>query len=282
MVKFLIKILPFLILFLLNISLRFWVKYDPRYNFFIYNDVNKFRNETIIIGDSKTLSGINDDAFNKMATSIVNLSSWGAQPFDLLKGIDKYDIKNCTILINVTSRIFFQPDTTFADNSPNNIKRIFNFKLELSDFNEGKRGRWEYKTQKSGSITFLNITRPYSSYNWKKDSTKCSSSINDSNTEKYTNIKIKHFTSLVKKLRANNQIILIDLPERKDYDKIIRKYEDEIFQRIFDRTGIKIIDFGIYPNSLFYDSHHLNKIGQKIFSYELLKIITASKSKHTH
>ncbi len=217
-----------------------------------------------------------------MATSIVNLSSWGAQPFDLLKGIDKYDIKNCTILINVTSRIFFQPDTTFADNSPNNIKRIFNFKLELSDFNEGKRGRWEYKTQKSGSITFLNITRPYSSYNWKKDSTKCSSSINDSNTEKYTNIKIKHFTSLVKKLRANNQIILIDLPERKDYDKIIRKYEDEIFQRIFDRTGIKIIDFGIYPNSLFYDSHHLNKIGQKIFSYELLKIITASKSKHTH
>jgi hypothetical protein len=280
MYRFLYKISPFFVLFLLILVVRFWVKYDPRYNFFIYDQKRVFKNQYIIIGDSKTLTGINDEVFKNNGISIINLSSWGATPFDLLKGLEKYQFENCTIILNASSRIFLHPDTTSSQNSPNNILKLFNFRLRFDDFGDNKKGRWEYKIQKSGSISFINLTRPYDSYVWKKDSTHYASLLID--VKKTENIKIDQFSTLISKLRYNNRVILIDLPERKEYNKLAEKYEGFIFSEISHKTGINIIDFGIYADSLFYDSHHLNINGQKTFSSELLKTIIASKSNHTH
>ena len=285
MKSFLFKISPFILILLINISIRYWVNFDHRYDFFIYKGEKNIENSIIIIGDSKTLAGIDQEEFLRNNIQIINLSSWGARPYDLEKAITHYNIENSTVFINVTSRIFLGNDSTSIESSPNKIYNLLNFPLHIKLIGFVKKniqGRWEYQTEKCGSIKFNNLYRPYRNYLWKDDSTNYSKLLNDSLTNYFTTIKIKHLSHIVNHLGKNNTVVLMDLPERVEFDNLVRSYEQKIFEDISRQTGRKIWDFGIYPNELFYDSHHLNKIGRKQFSSELIQFIKSSKLYPTH
>lgn len=281
--KFTVKIIPFCIIIILIGITRFYTNYDARYNYYYYTNKN-IKNKIILIGDSKSQSGIDENVFDKK--EIANLSSWGARPYDNLISLEKYKIKNNVIFIVVTSRIFLQLDTTASLwNTKNKISGIYDFNLyaELKkQLNKSDEGSWEYKFQNGGSIKFVNQFRNYRPYNWSEDSSHYSKLLLDSQRQKYTDFKINHLIEIYNMLKNSNTIYFIDLPERKDFDGLVKSYENDLFKSLENKTGQSIIDFGTYNDEYFYDSHHLNKMGSKKFTTELVKFITSSKSNQTH
>lgn len=275
MKRFIFKLFPYISIFLILAGVRYWINFDHRYRFYI-NPEKIITNKTVIIGDSKTLLGIDESVFRQNQIELINLSSWRAFPVDHLNALSNHTLENNLLLINVSSRIFLQPDSSNHGESPNEINQIFNFRLHkkaLLQLNHSYPGNWEYEIQKGGSLTFKNNFRTYKKYDWKLDSTEYSALLQDTMTNILTRVKVDHFTKLVKRLSRNNRIVLIDLPERNNFEKLIQDYENQLFNTIQNQTGKKVHDFGIFNDSLFYDSHHLNRDGSTIFSHQLFEMI---------
>lgn len=281
--KFIIKIIPFGILTLLIGILRFYAVYDARHNFYNYTNTN-IENKIVFIGDSKSLFGIDEIVFNEK--DVVNLSSWGAQPHDNLNSLNKYEIKNSIIFIVVTSRIFLHLDTTnHSVQTKNSISGIFDYNLYQqlkNQFKRSEKGSWEYQLQRGGSMYLINQFCNYHRYNWKEDSNYHSKLLVDSQSQKIMNTKINHLLEIYNKFTPHNIVFFIDLPERKDFDVLIRSYENNLFKSIEKRSSLSVIDFGVYNEEYFYDSHHLNKNGSKKFTSELLNFITSSNADLIH
>lgn len=281
--KFTINIIPFCILTLLIGIVRFYAVYDARHNFYNYTNTN-IENKTVFIGDSKSLFGIDENVFDEK--DVVNLSSWGAQPYDNLNSLKKYKIKNSIIFIVVTSRVFLHLDTTnHSLQTKNTISGIFDYNLYQqlkSQFNRSEKGSWEYQLQRGGSMYLINQFCDYHRYNWKEDSNYHSKLLVDSQSQKFMNTKINHLLEIYNKFTPNNTVFFIDLPERKDFDELIRSYENNLFKSIEKKSSLSVIDFGVYNEEFFYDSHHLNKNGSKKFTSELLNFIRSSNVNQIH
>ena len=64
---------------------------------------------------------------------------------------------------------------------------------------------------------------------------------------------------------------LIDLPERDCYNTWVEQVEISMHKKFDSITNKKIVDFGGYPDSLFYDGHHLNIVGGRRFTNEFIE-----------
>jgi hypothetical protein len=134
-------------------------------------------------------------------------------------------------------------------------------------------GRWEYERQPSGSMRFNHKFNSKFDYNWEYDSLYHIKLLNNPNLNKKTAIKIQHLKELINQLKATNKVILIDGPERANFNQLISNYEIDLFKKIQQELNLSVFDFGIYNDSLFYDSHHLNDVGSTIFSNQLIERI---------
>ena len=266
--RFLIKLIPFLLCILAVAALRYYVTYDSRYDYYSISG-RPISNSLVIVGDSKTLFGIDEKTLDHQ--DFYNLSSWGARPINTIKALESFDLTDNTIIMSVSSRIFLQDDTmALSDN--NSLYRVFDFNLyhqAHSYFLHQSAGRWEYTRQAGGSLQFVDNIRTYSAYSATKDTTFYGQYVHAVNRDFYVDIKVQHFARLYKELIKNNRIILVDLPERNAFNKLVVEFEPMLFEKITAVTGAQVYDFGTYPDECFYDSHHMNSIGARRFSEEL-------------
>jgi hypothetical protein len=110
-------------------------------------------------------------------------------------------------------------------------------------------------------------------YNWEYDSIYHTKLLNNPKLTSRTDIKIQHLKELINSLKIKNKVILIDGPERACFNDLVSLFETELFNKIEKELNLTVFDFGVYNDSLFYDSHHLNDDGSKIFSSQLIDII---------
>ena len=248
--------------------------YDERHIYQVSD--KKIENAIVVIGDSKSLTDFYDSIINENTKiPFYNLSSWGAFPYNILKEIKPYQIKDCEVFLVLSVRIFAQPDTINLFNRNHfNFSENFNSSSIsnelLAEILHMAEGKWEYERLKSGGIVFKNLVRPYSSYDIEGDSSYYSDLMRSEKYHLFKEQKIKHFIELFNVLSENNRVRIIDLPERILFEEIAESYESDIFKRIELETGSKIIDFDWYPDSLFYDSHHLNKKGAIVLTKEFV------------
>ncbi|MFM7618469.1 MAG: hypothetical protein ACKO5Y_01380 [Bacteroidota bacterium] len=272
--RFLIKTIPFLAILLAMLIARFWLLSDSRFDYYYYPDKD-IRNKIVIVGDSKMLTGINDECFALNKIEIVNLSSWGAFPLDHILALKNHKLENNIVVLNISSRIFLLNDSSSIQNSPISIQNILNFRMhkKFSDMINQSAGRWEYERQPSGSMRFNHKFNSKFDYNWEYDSLYHIKLLNNPNLNKKTAIKIQHLKELINQLKLTNKVILIDGPERAIFNQLISNYEIDLFKKIQQELNLSVFDFGIYNDSLFYDSHHLNDVGSTIFSNQLIERI---------
>jgi hypothetical protein len=271
---FLFKSFPYLIIFLLIGFVRLYISFDERYNYFNYKTKN-ISKKIVIIGDSKSLVDFDDDFFEE--NSMINFSTWGAKPLNHLNALKGYKLENNLIFLVVSSRIFVSNDSLKIGND---IQSIFNFNLydKAKDYYfHADQGNWEYYFQKNGSIKMQNLYRGYRPFNRNGDSTFYSKLIRDPGRIKFTQRKIEHFLVLYNNLKLNNRVVLIDLPERFSYYNYAKRFEVQLFNEIKKPTGEEIIDFGVLPDFYFYDSHHLNRIGSRVFTKNFVEFLNKQK-----
>jgi hypothetical protein len=278
MQRFLFHITPFLAILIAVVLFRMWLLKDDRYDFYYRKDL-EIQNQVVIIGDSKMLTGIQDEVFNKSNIEIVNLSSWGAFPWDHLIALKPFKLEKNIILLNISSRIFLLNDSSTFENSPVAIKNIFNFRIhkKISDLLNQSAGRWEYSRLPSGSMKFIHQFNTKFDYNWEYDSIYHVKLLNNPLLKSKTDLKIQHLKELVTQLKRDNTVILIDGPERFRFNKLISNYEKSLFAQIQNELNQEVFDFGVYNDSLFYDSHHLNEAGAAFFSTNLITLINSQK-----
>ena len=274
MKRFLFKTIPFSIILAALLVSRYWLLNDSRFNYYYYPEKD-IQNKIVIIGDSKMLTGIDDQCFTSNNLELVNLSSWGAFPLDHIVALKDHKIENNLIVLNISSRIFLLNDSSSIQNSPTSIKNILNFRIhnKITDMLNQSAGRWEYERQPSGSMKFNHKFNTKFDYNWEYDSIYHTKLLNNPKLTSRTDIKIQHLKELINSLKIKNKVILIDGPERACFNDLVSLYETELFNKIEKELNLTVFDFGVYNDSLFYDSHHLNDDGSKIFSSQLIDII---------
>jgi hypothetical protein len=272
MKKVLLKVSPFVLLSIVFISIRNNLLDD---RFILPHNYNKEINNAIIFfGDSKTSAGFNDSILEKCTNKkIYNLSFWAASPAHINKLVKIIHIKNSTIFLNISSRIYI--DHGFGDEKYR-LKEILNGNIldnYLMYSSKSEAGKWEYEKTKFGSIYFTHLKRPYSTYNRNYDSSSiCHGIVSDSIKNKFNKVTKILFQELYNNLiKNNNEVYLIDLPERECFNEWVKYGEIKLFKRVDSLSKNKIVDFGVYPDSLFYDSHHLNNFGSQRFTNEFIE-----------
>lgn len=271
--RFVHKVIPFIVIALAVAGIRYWVNVDKRSK--CYFNAITIDTGLVIIGDSKSLAGFDESVLDgHTGLKSYNLSIWGARPLNNLRLVDEVHIRNSIVFLVVSSRIFLSLDS--IDRSKvQNIEKIFNFNLydKVKGFvKHNKEGRWEYTRQKNGGITLINKTRYYAPYSRYNDSLSYCEKIRSPKLDYFVDVKIGHVIEIIKKLLVNNnQLYLVDLPDRASYLGWVKNEEDRLFGKLTTKTGMGIIDFGIYPDSFFYDSHHLNRIGARRFTEDFCK-----------
>lgn len=271
--RFLHKIIPFIVIISAIAVLRYWVNVDKRSKCYYTADI--IDSGLVIIGDSKSLAGFDEhvlDTYSKLRS--YNLSIWGARPLNNLWLVDEIHIQNSMVFLVVSSRIFFNLDS--IDRSKvQNIEKVFNFNLyeKLYGFiRHTKEGRWEYVRQENGGITLINKKRYYAPYSRYNDSSSYCEKIHSPMLNYFVDVKIAHIKEIIRKLSANkNKLYLIDLPDRSSYVDWVKTEENKLFKKLNVKTGMEVIDFGVYDDSLFYDSHHLNKLGATYFTEDFCR-----------
>lgn len=281
MKRFLRNTAPFLIVILSITTVRYYFATNENTDkrSFYFDEDRRFSHSVLVIGDSKSQFAFNDSLIAlKLGDRFFNLSIWGARPYDNLINSKKIFADSCLILLSISSRVFFDPDTCSTRKTGVSIKEVYNFNLidkineaHIANINKDESGRWEYDIQKSGSLEFKYSFRPYGGYERENDSLHFFENIHSSQFGYYKNKKISHLKQLIEKLeKSNNRIMLIDLPERECFTKWSALYERDLFGQIERETGFPVIDFGQYGDECFYDSHHLNTKGARMFSLSLL------------
>lgn len=272
MKKVLLKLSPFVVLAIVILGIRNSLL-DDRF-IMPHNYVKEINNAIILLGDSKTSADFNDSILDQFSNKkIYNLSFWAASPTNIKKLVKNIDIKNSIIFLNISSRIYI--DHGFGDEKYR-LKEIFNGNI-LDNYlmynNKKAPGKWEYEKTKYGSLYFNHLKRPYSVYNRDVDSSSiCYGIVNDSVKNKFNNVTQNLLIELYDYLNKNNNTIyLIDLPERYCFNEWVKYAEIKLFKKIDSLLNNNIVDFGVYPDSLFYDSHHLNILGSQRFTNEFLQ-----------
>ena len=282
MKKILLKSIPFFLLLILVGFIRFQFiggfLADKRtiYSQFHNSDLN---NSWLIVGDSKSQFGFNDSMITHTRNkNYLNLSIWGARPYDYLQNLNNHPIKNSVIFIVISSRTFLEPDSMYRFHRSADITSLFNFNLFTSTqnyFNSDVRireqGAWEYTNQNAGSLMFKEEYRPWAKYARKEDSVHQTDNFKLFRENRFIEVKLGHLSKLIDQYGVNSsRLILISLPERHCYKSWVSQYEFILFQKIKAKTGLEVIDFGAIDDRYFYDSHHLNSSGTKFFTSQFL------------
>jgi hypothetical protein len=283
------KLLPYCLILILIAILRFafWggILADKR-TFFVTENLKLFENGVVVIGDSKSQFAFNDSILNsKIGIQFRNISIWGARPLDMFENVESIQFKNTLIYIVISSRTFLEPDTMYAFHQDFKWRDLFDFNLFNSIENEfllplkrRSAGAWEYTQQGNGSLAFKALYRPWGVYARESDSIHQAVNIENFSSNLYIDYKIQHISKLINRLnKSGNHVKLISLPERVCYKSWTQDIDYQLFMRIQKKTGYSVMDFGTLPDSVFYDSHHLNKEGAKKFSNVFLDSINNTK-----
>lgn len=272
MKKVLLKLSPFVLLSVFFIVVR--NKYVDERFLMPQHYEKEIDNAILLLGDSKNCADFNDSILDKYSNkNIYNLSFWGASPANIKKLVENINIKNSKIFLNISSRVYISQGFS---NEKYRIREMFygnflrNFLLYVTRKGPGK---WEYGKTKFGSTYFYSLKKPYSDYNRKLDSGIIASNFKDDSAKnRYNNVTKSMLADLIQHLsKNNNEVFLIDLPERSCYNKWVENSEIQLFKRVDSLSKNKIVDFGSYPDSLFYDSHHLNTLGTVKFTNEFIE-----------
>jgi hypothetical protein len=272
MKKVLFKLAPFVLLTFIFIVVRNYYV-DERY-LLPQPHEKEINNAVILLGDSKNCADFNDAILDNFSSkTFYNLSFWGASPANIKKMVENIKIKNSKIFLNISSRVYISQG--FSDEKYR-IKEIFYGNVGrtfLLNITKKGTGKWEYESTKFGSTYFKNLKCPYSPYNRKLDSGITISNYKyDSTNNRYNTVTKGMLVDLLQHLsKNNNEVFLIDLPERICFNQWIGNAETELFKRVDSLSKNKIVDFGNYPDSLFYDSHHLNRLGTVRFTNEFIQ-----------
>jgi hypothetical protein len=272
MKKILLKFAPFILLTIVFLVVR--NKYvDERY-LLPQPHEKEINNAILLLGDSKNCVDFNDSILDKYSNkNIYNLSFWGASPANIKKMVENINIKNSKIFLNISSRVYLS--LGFSDEKYRIKEITYGNILRTFILNVTKKGtgKWEYETTKYGSTYFKALKNPYSPYNRKLDSSITISNYKyDSVNNRYNTVTKAMLVDLIQYLsKNNNEVFLMDLPERSCYNQWIENAELNLFKRVDSLSKNKLVDFGVYPDSLFYDSHHLNKLGSIKFTTEFVQ-----------
>jgi len=272
MKKILLKFTPFILLTIVFLVVR--NKYvDERY-LLPQPHEKEINNAILLLGDSKNCVDFNDSILDKYSNkNIYNLSFWGASPANIKKMVENINIKNSKIFLNISSRVYLS--LGFSDEKYRIKEITYGNILRTFILNVTKKGtgKWEYETTKYGSTYFKALKNPYSPYNRKLDSSITISNYKyDSVNNRYNTVTKAMLVDLIQYLsKNNNEVFLMDLPERSCYNQWIENAELNLFKRVDSLSKNKLVDFGVYPDSLFYDSHHLNKLGSIKFTTEFVQ-----------
>jgi hypothetical protein len=272
MKKILLKFAPFILLTIVFLVVR--NKYvDERY-LLPQPHEKEINNAILLLGDSKNCVDFNDSILDKYSNkNIYNLSFWGASPANIKKMVENINIKNSKIFLNISSRVYLS--LGFSDEKYRIKEITYGNILRTFILNVTKKGtgKWEYETTKYGSTYFKALKNPYSPYNRKLDSSITISNYKyDSVNNRYNTVTKAMLVDLIQYLsKNNNEVFLLDLPERSCYNQWIENAELNLFKRVDSLSKNKLVDFGVYSDSLFYDSHHLNKLGSIKFTTEFVQ-----------
>jgi hypothetical protein len=240
---------------------------------------SELTNSWLIVGDSKSQFGFNDSIITKTINkNYLNLSIWGARPFDYLQNLNNQPISNSVIFIVISSRTFLEPDSMYRFHRSADVTGIFDFNLFKSfrnycnkDVTKKEQGAWEYTNQQAGSLIYKYEFRPWASYARFDDSVHQAGNIKLFGENRFIEVKLEHLSKLINQYKNNsNRVILISLPERHCYKSWVNRYESILFEKIKVKTGLEVIDFGILDDMYFYDSHHLNSAGTRYFTTQFL------------
>jgi hypothetical protein len=267
--------IPFLMLAIALIAGRLYLwnsGYDDREELILKS--RHIDHAVVIIGDSKSQFAFNDQMLSEATGNrFYNLSIWANRPRNNYELLDEVEVTNSIVFLPVSARVFVEADTV-THHLKRGFLKFFNFNMlenYRNEKNKSAQGRWEFNRQECGSLEFTEMHRPYAAYAEKRDSTHHFELLSQISTSKTTNIKEQDFSMLVQKLKANNNtVVLIDLPERCSFDRWINTYENKLHQDIEARTQLAVTDFECLSSELFYDSHHLNKDGAKVFTEKFI------------
>lgn len=283
MKRFLLKVIVFLIFLVLYLGVNMMI------NYFIYSNqsVNLKHTSILIVGDSHPQKSINPKFF-KDAQNI----SQPAEPFVLTYWKLKSIFKS------------YRPDTLIIGFAPHNISQFDDLKFSNSGWS-GEMFLRSYPIQELSKISnFIDIDyKVFYKTLWKqtalfpkrnhihyigKYTNSSKSNIDDWKTaikrHYYHNglklgvsqVAVNYLDSIVNLTNSNKiKLIMVSPPvhERylnnipasimKDYEKLTEKYNASHI--IFDKTRDD------YPDSLYLNSDHLNKMGSKRFTLELIQ-----------
>lgn len=268
----LLKLSPFALLAIVILIIRNNL-FDDRF-IMPNNYKSKINNAIVLLGDSKASSGFNDSILDKFSNKkMYNLSFWGASPVNINTLVKNITISNSTIFLNISSRIYI--NHSFGEEKYR-YKEIFNENIldkYLMYKTKSGPGKWEYEKSKYGSMYFTHLISPYRLYKRNEDSINTSKAIKiDSVNNKFYKYTLNVFIELYDYLKKNNnKVYLIDLPERDCYNTWVKHVEISMYKKLDSITNKNIIDFGVYPDSLFYDGHHLNILGGRRFTNEFIE-----------
>jgi len=277
---------------------------------FFYEKFTTPNATSMIIGDSRSMQGIQPDIFNKqfkdtdVELPMFNYSFTIAQaPIGPLynKSIEKKldpKTKNGLFVISVTPWMFGSEKENNNEKGefrekgqpPHNMHFVslnpnYEYFIKNINFFHFKGAfRKKSKLHKDGWLEELNTPKEQVVFDiWKSNQIKSlNRMIND---YKISNIRLKHLDSLIHKLKQHGNVYVVRMPIDDDFIKV-----EDLFYKNFDqdmgliakKNTIPYINFNtIKKDSSFktYDGHHLDKVGGAYFSKVLCDSIKTNKSK---
>ncbi|QLG46690.1 hypothetical protein [Costertonia aggregata] len=298
MKKLLIK-MSFFLLLCLGITCFFLLAYGANIDYF-YNKFTTPKAKSMIIGDSRSLQGIQpqviNDFFesNKYELPMFNYSFTIAQaiigpPYNesIERKLDE-NAKNGLFILSLTpemltSKIGFDnanDEFREADQPPHNMSFVsmnpnFEYLFKNSRFFNFKAAfRKKATLHKDGWLEESNLPKDTLVLNkWKKG--QIASFLKDRDKFYISRIRLRNLDTLIKKLQNHGEVFVVRMPIDKDFLLLEKKYYPE-FNRLIDsittKNTIKYFDFNLYKGKMpyqTYDGHHINKYDGKKFTRDL-------------
>ncbi|TPN89132.1 hypothetical protein [Aquimarina algicola] len=297
---FLLKLSLFLTL--CGCSLAFILMQYGGYTDYFYEKFTTPKATSMIIGDSRSLQGIQPDVMNQyfeekgIDMRMFNYSFTIAQAVigplynqSILKKIDKKS-KDGLFIISITPEMltsFTDYDNTkgefreqnqpphnmhFVDVNPN-FEYVYK---NYSFFHFKGLFRQNSKTHKNGWLEEGNLPRSKEVYDdWKKHQIDLFLEYRD---QYYiSDLRINSLEVLINELKELGTVYLVRMPIGDEFLILENKYYpkfDEIITTVSNKTNTPYFDFNEFSKLYYtYDGHHMNKLSGKEFTLDLCELI---------
>lgn len=270
---------------------------------YFYNKFTTSKQSSLIIGDSRSLQGIQPSVLNeclsleKLDTQIFNYSFTISQaaygpPYtkSIFKKIDTTTLKKGIYILNVNPWMLAErPEDDFKNSKffeknapPHNMEFVNmnpNYEYLIKNyeyFHFRSLIRRTSKLHKDGWLEERNLPKDsFTLENWTNNQIKMFKGFSDKWNKSLD--RKDYLKTLIIRLKNHGEVFLVRLPMSKEILEIERKFWDD-FSKDMDRlaieTNVTFIDFSNKANYDTYDGHHLTKAGGEVFSKDLCDSIS--------